>query len=269
MLSSKMLSVMGVVTLLLLAEAMPASAAPIWNVDFESDTVGLNPAVGVPTAGATNTIPSGILEQFANTVLVQNGYTDTVNAGASLSSNVLVLSDVATNGQAGVIFDGADADAVSTGIYEIGFDMILESTGDGLNNFLDIRNTAGGVIAGVQFTPSSSRVRLVEYSSPGAVSGVSDAIVSGTFFDDDLSVVYRIDFGAGTQEILVDGTSLATGNLPGSGAVNLDLFRFDTSGGAVEVWTLDNITGTVIPEPSSLLLLGLGLVGMVTRRRKK
>jgi len=267
----KMIATTGAATLLLLAATVPASAAPIWDVNFEGDTVGSNPAVAAATAGITNTMPTSILEQFSNTVLVENGYTDTVNTGASLSSNVLVLTDDNTGGISRVRFDGADADAASTGIYEIRFDMVLESTGSGGNNFLDIRNTAGAVIAGVQFTPSSSRVRLVEYSSPNTVSGVSDATVASTFFADELSVTYRFDFGAATQEIIVDGASLATGDLPGLGAVNLDLFEFATASSTTHVWAIDNVTGVAIPEPSSIALVGLGLFGMIgwgARRRK-
>jgi len=265
MLNFRMIATTSVATLLLLVAATPASAGPLWDVDFEADTAGAAPATGAPTAGAVNTMPSNSFAGSPNTLLVQNGYSDTTTT-ASLSSNVAVLSDTGA-GSTVLFFDGADADAASTGIYEIEFDMVRESTDGGNNTFLNIQNTAGANIAQLLFRPNGSdRVTVQQYTSPGVAGTVVNAFFAD--YDSALNIRYRFDFGAATQEVFLDDVLFVSGTLPGSGAVNLDSFEFATGGSTSGTWAIDNVTG-VVPEPTSIVLVGLGLIGLIGFGRQR
>jgi len=248
----KMIAATSAVILLLSVGATPASATPLWSADFESDTAGAAPATAAATAGVTNTSPTSIVAP----ALVQDGYTDSDPFGAlaSLSSNVLVLDA----GRA--FFNGNNADAITSGVYNIEFDLIRDTQDSGGNSFLTVRNTLGGTIATLLFQPQFGRVRITQ---TGAQTNTVNSTVSGVNYGNALAVRFSIDFGAATQEAFVDGVSVLSGTFDASST----LARFDFNAGGSNIMAIDNIT--VIPEPTSIALVGLGLIGMVGLGRRR
>jgi len=251
MLNFRMIATTSVATLLLLVVATPASATPLWDVDFESDTPGAAPATAPATANMVNTAPTSITAP----ALVQDGYNDTATS-ASLSSNVLVLD----GGRA--FFNGNSTDAITSGVYNIEFDMIRESTSGTGNSFLSVRNTGGGVIATLLFQPQFDRVRITQ---TGASTTTINSAVSSVDYDTALNIRFSIDFGAATQEVFVNGSGSPV--LSGTFDPASTLARFDFNAGGGNIWAIDNIS--VIPEPASIVLVGLGLIGMVGLGRRR
>lgn len=63
-------------------------------------------------------------------------------------------------------------------------------------------------------------------------------------------------------------TSLGTYDAPAGSMSSGGVFRFYTGGTeGPSVWEIDNVS--VTPEPTTMGLLGLGLVGLIARRKQK
>lgn len=71
-----------------------------------------------------------------------------------------------------------------------------------------------------------------------------------------------------------DGSFSSTSNLTSTGLVNGDTvtveFGIRDAPGTDQTFTLDNFTlnGTIVPEPTSSVLLGLGALGLLARRKR-
>lgn len=131
---------------------------------------------------------------------------------------------------------------------------------------------------------ASGSANAARRESGAAISSANAPLVAGTNFGsstnnvnlaDDGSVTYNVSFtvtrsGAAQIDTLLDISEgelsvLSVAGTQSSGI--LDTFNgafIRTSGGTS---TFDNIEASVIPEPSSALLAGLGLLGLMLRRR--
>ncbi|WP_242634430.1 PEP-CTERM sorting domain-containing protein [Marinobacter salicampi] len=98
----------------------------------------------------------------------------------------------------------------------------------------------------------------------------------GFFLSDanDQGAALKLTFNDGTEETLQLNNPLRDGNLMYITLVSDVLFSgvtltFNNGEGNNDGWGIDNVTLASVPEPATLALLGLGLAGMTTFRRRK
>jgi hypothetical protein len=104
-----------------------------YNVDFESDRVGFPPTISPSTAGQVNThIGYAYLSAPADTLTVQQGYTDSVNSAVFGTGNVLVCR-LTNDTRLQFPIPVADVPTKGTDMqYSIEWDMMIDSS---LNNY--------------------------------------------------------------------------------------------------------------------------------------
>ena len=78
------------------------------------------------------------------------------------------------------------------------------------------------------------------------------------------TVVFTYNFDTGAASLTIDGGTTFTGVLPANAAVD-SLKIWNQGGGDIKI---DSIN-VVIPEPATLSLLALGMLGLVARRRRR
>lgn len=120
-----------------------------------------------------------------------------------------------------------------------------------------------------QFTSGSSTI--TRSNSPGWTSGSGSSDVS---FSEGLATILLSEFSA-TNIMLSDGAVVGNNNIAAFSATTTEPRTLADIGYTVNEsvtysWAADSITLTTspIPEPSSALLIGLGALGLVTRRRR-
>lgn len=141
------------------------------------------------------------------------------------------------------------------------------ATGGGLFILADVSNT--GAIRVLRFTSATGTEIVANELGVGTVGGTGIGTVNtsesytltltGTYTGSNLLLTFQVFDGTNTRT--VSGTTTA---------MNGDYFGFrdrnNSTTNAPLVLTADNFS--IIPEPSSALLMGAGLAGFLVRRRR-
>jgi len=190
----------------------------------------------------------------SNGALVQTFQTDLSGGGTISPLNILTVT-MAGLSDGGVTFDAAltvvgsaDLDIISTGLGVLGGGTDLVNAGEFLTFTMAVSNVSGGTINFDGFTD-------VDFNNLGATDAAtlsldaSEATSGDNFFTT----------ATGAENVDISGISpIAFSAIANASASNS--FRIDDVTGS--------FTGTVVPEPSSTALLGLGGLVLILRRRK-
>lgn len=235
---------------MMMALSIPASAA-IVQVDVLADTYIRSDLSGQDSKNDADADNEIIVGRNGNTSEVLNGLirfdlSDLLALGpaANLQINSVTLTGTTRTGHPG---QGTD---VTLNLYDYGFEFIEadatynDPDGDGNGGTGDI--TPGGT----QGTLLSS---LITPTTGNGITGLTIVYTDSTAFRDALSNQLA---GDGTLNLLLTGT----------GANTQSFLRFDDEDRPDPFFLTVDVT--VIPEPSSILLLGLSSLLVLTRRRR-
>ncbi len=156
-----------------------------------------------------------------------------------------------------IAFTQIDANAVNQIV--INDEIITNSTGVDWTDFnFEIVN-----LGDAAFNPALTN------ASSGGAGFFTSPLDNQTFSPDNLT--FTVDgFGlgpGGSNAVVADGTQW----FPGNGAFNGELFIdvITGSGLPLDPFTVFSLKETPTPEPATLFLLGIGVAGMVVRRRRR
>lgn len=252
-----------------LALAQNAGAAVIsYSNDFSStgfsQSVGLTTAGGVTTAGVTSTSASNEVDYGSEQ------FTNAGNNSYVITTQFRVTSIGGTSG--------------STNDKTVGLVLFAHNA-----TFTQSASTPFVLMDFVYVGGNSGALRLREFTTSGAsiasnsvdINGAStaNAITVDTTYTLRLSVTntgtntYSLTGGifdeAGTTQIgsSILGTYNATVSQPAGGYYMGVRSNFNNTSGTGSLW-YDNYAVTLVPEPSACILLGLGAIGFLHRRRR-
>jgi hypothetical protein len=251
--------------------AQASAVAFTYSEDFQSSPVG-------------DSLPAGYVEN--------SGDFDIVNESWTVSDRVVQIISDGTSGLENAAYTGQSNEGVDSSEWldynvsvRMGTDNWSDSTTSSLWGGMVVRLQDNGEAYGFRIWRGT--IELFRVTDTGAISSLSTPPSStGTIDSDeeidvtfsvvnnaitdavDLSVTMITDNGSGpgtgvtrTETASIDFTNPAVVDGPGS-------FAFITNS-ATRGWTWDDvtITGSAIPEPASLALVGLGGLAMLGRRR--
>jgi hypothetical protein len=177
-------------------------------------------------------------------------------------------------------FDLGGVNPLSTGgqIVNLSFWSCAQIFGIGEGGGL-LADTIGDTIS---FYDSSGTLGFeVGYRQPGTTTDFAATNVNGTWVQSTVSVNpstyhrWDITLDLGLQTVSIDIfegatlTNLVTGSSLINNMANFTELRFESTAGInnAKIWSLDDFTVQVVPEPTSLALLGLGGLALLRRQR--
>lgn len=219
-------------------------------------------ALSISVVGATSSGASNTVLQPGQTItfdlLAENAsYQDIFGLGLGVRGH-----DANANG---IVDDGLSfvSGAVTPGIFNV-----VQAPGTPNNAFGGLSNTLSapvelGFYDNVTFTSEEKRVMLFNGVSIAAAQGdgTNDVGVGGDFTDAG-DVHFQVTFQATPTQIAARDFTLDFGTISDFGAVAVG------AGGSLLSFGNAQYTLTVIPEPGTALLMGLGLVGLAAQRRR-
>ena len=233
--------------------ATPTQAATVFSDDFEDDTVGGNPVINT-SAGNIGSIWDN--EVSPGVTVVANPF-PTGNASAT----VLQLhhkGEMDGNLSTGILFDGA---TLSTDFY---------ISSDAATNKITIKfRTAAGT------GPFNLNLKQNGEVTGGAAVGILAITHYGADVWQSATWSFAYTGASNLWDVELSFTNLATGDTTSDTFNNLAL-AVTTSDVFTEVtprgqdggtMCVDNIQVSAVPEPTTALLLTLGVLGMAARRR--
>jgi hypothetical protein len=261
--------------LLLIISASASTAAPLWDIDFDSMTAGSAPSLQNPALpGVVNTMPTSLNNSDStNTVLVTSNFS--ANGKTLTGKSLAFVKSVSGTQEVALIGNSADY-SVNTD-YQVSFNLLADSrnVGQPFNLRLTTDNTNVSV-ASLSFDMAGSIILSSNLSSTAAMT------LTGAWDVNAInSVVVQIDASTKTVFTLIDGRLVGQMSLDLAGTTNplgVGRVRFRSNstnqlyayGLAVD----DIVTSTTlspIPEPGPLALVALGAIaaGAIRKRHQQ